>query len=116
MSGYDTSALRYIGAQVKRGETLASFYSKDISAPQQAYLYAFESYSRLKLTSDSAQPPALIAQLKPNGVMVIPVGSPFKRNQVLYVYRKDAEGKVHSRRMTAVYFVPMTGDISKSKQ
>lgn len=61
-------------------------------------------------------PPALISQLKPNGVMVIPVGAPFKRNQVLYVYRKDADGKVHSRRTTSVYFVPMTGDIAKNKK
>jgi protein-L-isoaspartate(D-aspartate) O-methyltransferase len=59
-------------------------------------------------------PPALISQLKPNGIMVIPVGAPFKRNQVLYVYRKDAQGKIHSRRTTAVYFVPMTGAISSA--
>ncbi len=36
------------GYQVKRGEALAAFYSKDISAPQQAYVYALESYERLK--------------------------------------------------------------------
>jgi Cu(I)/Ag(I) efflux system membrane fusion protein len=36
------------GCQVKRGDTLAAFYSKDVSAPQQAYVYALESYERLK--------------------------------------------------------------------
>jgi len=36
------------GYQVKRGEALASFYSKDIFAPQQAYVYALEFYERLK--------------------------------------------------------------------
>jgi Cu(I)/Ag(I) efflux system membrane fusion protein len=36
------------GSQVKRGERLAAFFSKDISAPQQAYVYALESYERLK--------------------------------------------------------------------
>jgi Cu(I)/Ag(I) efflux system membrane fusion protein len=36
------------GDRVRRGEALAAFYSKDISAPQQAYVYALESYERLK--------------------------------------------------------------------
>jgi protein-L-isoaspartate(D-aspartate) O-methyltransferase len=58
-------------------------------------------------------PPALIAQLKPNGRMVIPVGQPFKRGQVLYIYTKDADGKVHSRKDVGVYFIPMTGAIQK---
>jgi Cu(I)/Ag(I) efflux system membrane fusion protein len=35
------------GEQVKRAEPLAAFYSKDIFAPQQAYLYALESVERL---------------------------------------------------------------------
>ncbi len=58
-------------------------------------------------------PPALIEQLKPNGRMVIPVGQPFKRGQVLYIYTKDADGKVHSRKDVGVYFIPMTGAIQK---
>ncbi len=36
------------GTRVKRGETLAAFFSKDVSAPQQAYVYALESYDALK--------------------------------------------------------------------
>jgi membrane fusion protein, copper/silver efflux system len=36
------------GTRVKAGEALAAFFSKDISAPQQAYVYALESYERLK--------------------------------------------------------------------
>ena len=39
------------GYHVKRGEALAAFYSKDISAPQQAYVYALESYERSRGTS-----------------------------------------------------------------
>ena len=42
-------------------------------------------------------PPDLFKQLKPGGRMIIPIGQPFKRGQVLYVYTKDAEGKIHSR-------------------
>jgi len=54
-------------------------------------------------------PPELFKQLKPGGRMIIPIGQPFKRGQVLYVYSKDAEGKVHSKRDVGVFFIPMTG-------
>jgi protein-L-isoaspartate(D-aspartate) O-methyltransferase len=60
-------------------------------------------------------PPALIEQLKPNGRMIIPVGQPFKRGQVLYIYTKDADGRVHSRKDVGVYFIPMTGAIQANK-
>ncbi len=58
-------------------------------------------------------PPPLFAQLKPGGRMIIPIGQPFKQGQVLYVYRKDAEGKIHSRRDMGVFFIPMTGPMMK---
>jgi protein-L-isoaspartate(D-aspartate) O-methyltransferase len=58
-------------------------------------------------------PPDLFKQLKPGGRMIIPIGQPFKRGQVLYVYTKDADGKVHSRRDMGVYFIPMTGAMMK---
>ena len=41
--------------------------------------------------------------------MLIPIGQPFKRGQLLYVYTKDDEGKVHSRKDVGVFFIPMTG-------
>jgi protein-L-isoaspartate(D-aspartate) O-methyltransferase len=53
-------------------------------------------------------PPALLAQLKNNGRMVIPIGQPYK-TQFLYVFTKDASGQVHSRRDIPTYFIPMTG-------
>jgi protein-L-isoaspartate(D-aspartate) O-methyltransferase len=60
-------------------------------------------------------PPDLFKQLKPGGRMIIPIGQPFKRGQVLYVYTKDAEGKIHSRRDIGVFFIPMTGAIAKNQ-
>ena len=54
-------------------------------------------------------PPDLFKQLKPGGRMLIPIGQPFKRGQFLYLYTKDAEGKVHSKRDAGVFFIPMTG-------
>ena len=59
-------------------------------------------------------PPDLFKQLKPGGRMLIPIGQPFKRGQFLYVYTKDAEGKVHSRKDVGVFFIPMTGAMMKN--
>ena len=59
-------------------------------------------------------PPDLFKQLKPGGRMLIPIGQPFKRGQILYVYTKDAEGKVHSRKDVGVFFIPMTGAMMKN--
>jgi protein-L-isoaspartate(D-aspartate) O-methyltransferase len=74
-------------------------------------------FDRIIVTCAAAYvPPALLQQLKPGGLMVIPVGQPFKRGQILYVYRKDAAGKIHSRRKAPVYFVPMTGAIAQQGQ
>jgi protein-L-isoaspartate(D-aspartate) O-methyltransferase len=59
-------------------------------------------------------PPDLFKQMKPGGQMIIPIGQPFKRGQVLYVYTKDAEGKIHSRRDMGVFFIPMVGAIQRT--
>ena len=61
-------------------------------------------------------PPDLFKQLKPGGRMIIPIGQPFKRGQVLYVYSKDADGKVHSKRDVGVFFIPMTGAMMSRPQ
>ena len=50
-------------------------------------------------------PPALVAQLKPGGRLVIPVGAMF---QDLMVIAKTADGTATSRRIIPVRFVPLT--------
>jgi protein-L-isoaspartate(D-aspartate) O-methyltransferase len=59
-------------------------------------------------------PPELFKQLRPGGRMLIPIGQPFKRGQFLYVYTKDDEGKIHSRKDVGVFFIPMTGAMMKT--
>jgi protein-L-isoaspartate(D-aspartate) O-methyltransferase len=54
-------------------------------------------------------PPPLFKQLKPGGRIIIPIGQPFKHNQVLYVYRMDKRGRGHSKKYIPVYFIPMKG-------
>ncbi len=56
----------------------------------------------------NAIPPPLIEQLKPGGRMLIPVGAPFSA-QELIVLVKDTKGKVSTRSVLPVAFVPLTG-------
>ena len=54
-------------------------------------------------------PPPLVKQLKPGGRMIIPVGSRFMTQQLLLVV-KDAQGKVTTKQILPVHFVPLTGE------
>jgi protein-L-isoaspartate(D-aspartate) O-methyltransferase len=53
-------------------------------------------------------PPLLTEQLKPGGRMVIPVGPPHT-TQYLMLLEKDEDGKVKTRQLLPVAFVPLTG-------
>jgi len=53
-------------------------------------------------------PPPLVAQLKPGGRMVIPVGTSFFTQSLLLV-TKDARGRVRTQSILPVRFVPLTG-------
>jgi protein-L-isoaspartate(D-aspartate) O-methyltransferase len=52
-------------------------------------------------------PPALVAQLKPGGRMVIPVGAEGEV-QFLHVMLKQADGSISTQRSLPVRFVPLT--------
>jgi len=60
-------------------------------------------------------PPPLIEQLKPGGRMILPVGSPFGA-QWLVLITKDDTGRVRSRRLLPVRFVPMTGRVMEPEK
>jgi len=60
-------------------------------------------------------PPPLIEQLKPSGRMILPLGSPFGI-QTLVLVTKDDEGKVRSKELLPVRFVPMVGQIEKAER
>jgi protein-L-isoaspartate(D-aspartate) O-methyltransferase len=57
-------------------------------------------------------PPPLVQQLKPGGRMIIPVGPPM-RVQDLRLITKDEKGRVKSKSLYAVRFVPLTGSLGK---
>lgn len=58
--------------------------------------------------ASSHVPPPLIEQLKPGGRMVIPVGSRFMTQQLLFV-EKAADSTLSTRQVMPVRFVPLTG-------
>ncbi len=53
-------------------------------------------------------PPPLIAQLKPGGRMILPVGTRFTVQQLVLV-SKGEDGRVTARQILPVAFVPLTG-------
>ncbi|MDJ0523551.1 MAG: protein-L-isoaspartate(D-aspartate) O-methyltransferase [Planctomycetota bacterium] len=58
-------------------------------------------------------PPPLVKQLKPGGRLILPVGPPFARQDLVLVI-KDESGKVFTQSLYAVAFVPLTGSLGKS--
>ena len=54
-------------------------------------------------------PPPLIEQLKPGGRMMIPVGHRFLTQELMLV-EKQPDGRVISRQILPVTFVPLTGE------
>ena len=53
-------------------------------------------------------PPSLVRQLRPGGRMVMPIGNPFFTQQLMLV-EKAADGKIRTRHLLPVRFVPLTG-------
>jgi protein-L-isoaspartate(D-aspartate) O-methyltransferase len=53
-------------------------------------------------------PPPLIDQLKPGGIMAIPVGGPYQTQTLMKVTKRD-DGNIRTERLLPVRFVPMTG-------
>lgn len=66
-------------------------------------------FDKIIVTAASGHiPPPLIEQLKPGGMMVIPVGSPYQ-TQTLMKVTKMEDGDIRTERKLPVRFVPMTG-------
>jgi protein-L-isoaspartate(D-aspartate) O-methyltransferase len=53
-------------------------------------------------------PPPLIAKLKKNGRMIIPVGNPYMVQNLVLV-EKDGKGNITTKSLLSVRFVPLTG-------
>jgi protein-L-isoaspartate(D-aspartate) O-methyltransferase len=67
-------------------------------------------YDRALVTAAAPEvPPPLIEQLKPNGVMLIPIGN-ISLFQSLIKITKGVNGRVRDENLGGVAFVPLTGE------
>jgi protein-L-isoaspartate(D-aspartate) O-methyltransferase len=67
-------------------------------------------YDRALVTAAAPEvPPPLIEQLKPNGVMLIPIGN-ISLFQSLIKITKGVNGRVREENLGGVAFVPLTGE------
>ncbi|HEY8130742.1 MAG TPA: protein-L-isoaspartate(D-aspartate) O-methyltransferase [Thermoanaerobaculia bacterium] len=65
-------------------------------------------FDAIIVTAAASQlPPPLLQQLKPGGRMMIPVGGPFS-TQYLMLVEKNAAGRITTRQVLPVAFVPLT--------
>lgn len=122
-SGYQAAVLAEMGAEVftieiieplaqKAKERLAELgYDKVTTRTGDGY-YGWEEaapFDAIVVTAAADHvPPPLIRQLKPGGVMVIPVGSRFMTQQLVLV-TKDSDADIRTRQILPVIFVPLTG-------
>jgi protein-L-isoaspartate(D-aspartate) O-methyltransferase len=91
------AALRFGNVEVKLGD---GYFGWDEHAP----------YDGIVVTAAATSiPPPLVRQLKPGGRMVIPLGAPFLTQDLILV-TKGADGKVSTRSVLPVAFVPLTGE------
>jgi protein-L-isoaspartate(D-aspartate) O-methyltransferase len=57
----------------------------------------------------SQVPPPLLRQLKPGGRMILPIGTRFTAQELVLI-RKAEDGRITTRQILPVRFVPLTGD------
>lgn len=88
--------LGYDKIQVKIGD---GYYGWQEHAPYDAIIVT---------AAASHIPPPLIAQLKPGGRMIIPVGSQFMAQELLLIEKEEGK-KIVTRQILPVRFVPLTG-------
>lgn len=122
-SGYQAAVLAEMGVQVysieivpalalRAGALLRRLYPQRVATSQGDGYHGWEQhapYDAIIVTAAASHvPPPLLRQLRPGGRMVIPLGASFLVQQ-LVVVEKDTAGRVRSREVAPVRFVPLTG-------
>ena len=123
-SGYQAAVLGELVGQVytleiieplgqEAAERLARLGYENVQSRVADGYYGWEEHAPfdgiMVTAAASHVPPPLVRQLKPGGRMVIPVGGRFV-TQYLMLIEKDREGKVSTRQVLPVRFVPLTGE------
>ena len=88
-----------LGYNTIRGKIADGYYGWAKYAP----------YDKIIVTCAADHVPVyLLRQLKPGGILLIPVGNPFDR-QTLLLIRKKKDGGIITKRLRSCKFVPFTG-------
>ena len=121
-SGYQAAILAQLAREVitieiiealanRAAEDLQDMGYQNISVLHGDGYFGYETqapYDAIIVTAAAEHiPPPLIAQLKPGGRMILPVGSS-GWTQNLILVKKNSEGKVRTRNLLPVRFVPLT--------
>lgn len=122
-SGYQAALLAELGVEVytieiieplaqRAGQALAALYPRGVAVRHGDGYYGWEAHAPfdaiIVTAAASHVPPPLVGQLKPGGRMVIPLGASFLVQQLVLV-EKAADGRLSSREIAPVRFVPLTG-------
>jgi len=122
-SGYQAAVLAELGAQVVSIEIIAALAARARERlMEQGYATvevqhgdgnhgwpARAPYDAILVTAGGRLPPALVAQLKPGGRLILPLRIA-SGHEELMLYRKQADGTLAERAVLPVRFVPLTGD------
>ena len=123
-SGYQAAILARLAARVHTIEIIEPLYRQAAARLRRLGFdnvevrlgdgyYGWEAHApfdKIVVTAAASHvPPPLIAQLRPGGRMVIPVGGRFQTQQLLQI-DKTADGEIRTRQVAAVRFVPLTGE------
>lgn len=118
-SGYQTAVLSRLVEKVYTVERIRNIHLDAIRRLYKLEIYNFKAlcgdgclgwktyapFDAVMVTAAApAVPPALLEQLAPGGLLVIPVGT---ERQELMVYSKDPAGQITSRSLGGVNFVPL---------
>lgn len=107
---YSVEIVPPLGERAK--ETLSRLGYDNVHTKVADGYYGWEEHApfdAIIVTAAASQiPPPLVAQLKPGGRMVIPVGASFLTQQLMLV-EKQQDGTVSTRQLLPVKFVPVTG-------
>jgi protein-L-isoaspartate(D-aspartate) O-methyltransferase len=122
-SGYQAAVLAHLARRVYTIEIVPGLadsaaarlqrlgYGNVAARPGDGY-YGWEEaapFDGIMVTAAASHvPPPLLRQLKPGGRMVIPLGAPFALQHLVLVDR-NADGRVTTRQLLPVAFVPLTG-------
>ncbi|MFO7708362.1 MAG: protein-L-isoaspartate(D-aspartate) O-methyltransferase [Desulfobacterales bacterium] len=127
-SGYQAAVLAALGAKVYTVEIKKPLYEKisnllkqneykNINTRHGDGYFGWEEaapFDAIMITAAVDHiPPPLIAQLKENGRLVLPLGSPFGYQNLVLVTKRGAD--LELRQITGVLFVPLTGRALEKK-